>query len=351
MKESGLKRVLVTGGTGLVGSHLVELLLKKEFAVTCLIRDPRRPHWLTGLNVDMVVGDCLQPETLSSAVQDASVVFHVAGLTKARKARDYYKVNHIGTRNMLQACKLKNPGIEKFVLISSLAAAGPGRDGKPVTSDDAPNPVSDYGKSKRLAEEETLTYKDKFPVVILRPSAVYGPRDRDMYELFRWAAHGVTLELSGKERFINFCYVGDLARAILLAAEQQTRSGSIYFVAEDRAYSWSEFRQALLSAGRVKAINIKVPYPAAYLIGLMSELGSLFTTRPALTNRQKIREASQQYWICDLAPTEKELGFKAIYPLQQGLNMTWQWYRDHNWLPEKGGHHPRSTGGKDIGSL
>jgi len=333
MEQTVVKRVLVTGGTGFVGSHLVELLLRKGYAVTCLVRDPQRLRWLTGLNVDVAVGDCSQPETLVHAVRNASAIFHVAGLTKARKACDYYTVNHIGTKNILQACAHGNPSIKKFILVSSLAAAGPSPDGIPVNDSDVPQPVSDYGKSKLLAEEETLRYKDVFSVVILRPSAVYGPRDRDMYELFRWAVRGMTLELFGGERYINPCYVEDLAAALLLAAEKSTQSGSIYFVAENRAYSWSTFRQALLATGGVNAFNVKIPYALAYMIGLVSEIGGLITARPALTNRQKIREAAQKYWTCDLSKTENELGFQALFPLQRGLAVTWKWYRDNNWLP------------------
>jgi nucleoside-diphosphate-sugar epimerase len=332
MEQTGLTRVLVTGGTGLVGSHLVELLLQKGYAVTCLVRDSQRPHWLVGMNVDLVQGDCLKPESLVPAVRGVSLVFHLAGLTKAMHARDYYLVNHLGTRNILEACARHNPAIRKFVLISSLAAAGPSPDGRPVKDTDVPRPVSDYGRSKLLAEGEALRYKDELPVVILRPSAVYGPRDRDMYELFRWAARGVTIELTGGERYINPCYVKDLADAMLLAAEKKTPSGNIYFVAENRSYSWSDFRQALLAAGGVKALNIKIPYAAAYLIGLAAEFGSLFTSRPALTNRQKVREASQKYWVCDLTRTENELGFKAQHSLPKGLEITWKWYRDNNWL-------------------
>jgi nucleoside-diphosphate-sugar epimerase len=332
MGQTGLARVLVTGGTGLVGSHFIELLLSKGYAVTCLVRDPQRLGWLKGMNVDLVQGDCSQPESLAPAVRDVSMVFHLAGLTKATHARDYYRVNHLGTRNILEACVRHNPGIRKFVLISSLAAAGPSQDGRPVRETDLPRPVSDYGRSKLLAEEEALRYKNEFPVVILRPSAVYGPRDRDMYELFRWAVRGLTLELTGGERYINPCFVEDLAAVMLLAAERETPSGSIYFVAENRSYSWSEFRKALLTTGGVSALNIKIPYAAAYLIGLASELASLFTSRPALTNRQKVREASQKYWVCDLTMMENELGFKAQHTLQQGLEITWKWYRDNKWL-------------------
>lgn len=328
-----------------MGSHLVELLLRKGYVVTCLVRNPRNLRWLAGLNVETAVGDCSQPETLIPAVRNASLVFHLAGLTKARKVRDYYAVNHVGTKNILQACVSNNPGLRKFVLVSSLAAAGPSPDGTPVKDSDIPRPVSDYGKSKLLAEEETLRFKDTFPVVVLRPSAVYGPRDRDMYELFRWAVRGLTIELFGGERYINPCYVEDLAAAILLAAEKTTRSGSIYFVAENSLYSWSAFRQALLSTGGVNARTIKIPYALAYLIGVVSELGGLITSRPALTNRQKVREAAQKYWSCDLGKTEDELGFKALFPLERGLAVTWTWYRDNNWLPQKISHHAKNAEG------
>jgi nucleoside-diphosphate-sugar epimerase len=332
MERTDSQRALVTGGTGFVGSHLVELLLSRGYDVTCLVRDPARLRWLRGLNVHIVQGDCNQPASLVSAVREVSVVFHVAGLTKARRAREYYAVNHDGTRNLLEACARHNPGLKKFLLVSSLAAAGPSPDGTPCMTDAAPHPITDYGRSKLLAEKETLKYKDLFPVVIMRPSVVYGPRDRDMFELFRWARRGLTIEITGGERYINPCYVGDLAAAMLAAGEKNTTSGNIYFVAENRAYSWSEFKADLLASGGVKAHTIKIPYAAAYVIGIASEFGSLFTSRPALTNRQKVLEAAQKYWICDITKTEKELGFRHEYPLRKGLEITWQWYRDNNWL-------------------
>jgi nucleoside-diphosphate-sugar epimerase len=326
------QNVLVTGGTGLVGSHLVELLLQRGYTVTCLVRDPAHLRWISGLDVRLIKGDCSLPGSLVSAVKDASLVFHAAGLTKARRAREYYEVNHLGTRNILEACARYNPGISKFILVSSLAAVGASDDGTPVKDTDRPRPVSDYGKSKLLAEEEAMQYKDHFPVVILRPSAVYGPRDADMFELFRWAARGLWLELAGGDRFVNPCFVKDLASALLLAAEKRTASGSIYFVGEDRPYSWSEFRDALLSSGGVKARTLKIPCWAAYLMGLASEFGSIFTSRPALTNRQKVREAVQRYWKCDLTKIENELGFRAAFPLEKGLRITWEWYRKQGWI-------------------
>jgi dihydroflavonol-4-reductase len=332
MAQEGSRRVLVTGGTGFVGSHLVERLLQNGYAVTCLVRNPLHQRWLEGMEVRLAQGDCTRPESLAAVVQDVTVVFHCAGLTKAIHAHDYYLVNHLGTKNLLEACARYNPGIEKFVLVSSQAAAGPSPDGRPVKDGDTPHPVSDYGRSKLLAEDEVRGYKDRLPIVILRPSSVYGPRDVDIYELFRWASRGVTLDMTGGDRYLNLCYVEDLTTALLLSAERRTQSGSVYFVSENRPYSWSEVRALLLSTGCVEAHTLKIPYAAAYLMGLASEIGSLFTNKPALTNRQKMREAAQRYWLCDVGKIENDLRFRAKYPLQKGLELTWQWYRKNNWL-------------------
>lgn len=332
MERTESQRALVTGGTGFVGSHLVDLLLRKGYDVSCLVRNPESLRWLKGRDVTLVKGDCSDPDALAGAVRNVATVYHLAGLTKTSRTREFYEVNHFGTRNILEACAKHNPGLRRFVLMSSLAAAGPSMDGRPAKDTDVPHPVSDYGKSKLLAEQETLKHKERFSIVVLRPSAVYGPRDTDMYELFRWASRGVMLDVAGGDRFINPCYVEDLAAATLFAGVKEVESGSIYFVAENKVYSWNEFRNALFETGKVSARVVRFPYPAAYLVGLVYEIGGLITGRAPIMNRQKVREAAQKYWICDLSKTEKELGFRHEYPLRRGLEITWQWYRDNNWL-------------------
>ena len=332
MKQTVTGTALVTGGTGFVGSHLVELLLSRDYDVTCLVRDPARLRWLTGLNVRIVTGDCSQPASLDAAVRDVSVVYHVAGLTKSYRARDYYRTNQLGTRNLLEACGRHTRAIRKFVLVSSLAAAGPSRAGRPVSDRDVPAPVSDYGRSKLRAEEEVLRFKDRFPVVILRPSAVYGPRDTDVFELFKFASKGLILDMRGGERYLNWCYVNDLSEALLLAGERTVPSGSTYFVAEERAYSAAEFHQALQMTGGVTAKVVKVPVWMGYAIGALSEAAGAIRGRAAIVSRQKVREAVQQYWTCDVARARQDLGFTAKVPLEQGLERTWKWYREQKWI-------------------
>ena len=332
MKQTVTGSVLVTGGTGFVGSHLVELLVSKGYEVSCLVRDPGKIRWLKDQRVRLVQGDCSDRDSLEAAVRNAVTVYHVAGLTKAARRRDFYEVNHIGTRNILDACARRGPNIQKFVLVSSLAAAGPSQADRPVKAMDVPHPVSDYGRSKLLAEEETLKFKGRFPVVILRPSAVYGPRDTDVFELFRWAAKGYILDMSGSERFLNWCYVKDLAEALVMAGERSVPSGSIYFVAEDRIHSMTGFQRALQESGGVTAKIIKVPVWTGYLIGLAAEAAGLLTGRPTIINRQKVREAAQQYWTCDLNTIRADLGFRAAMSLEQGLTVTWKWYRENGWI-------------------
>ena len=324
--------VLVTGGTGFVGSHLVELLISRGYEVACLARDPDRLRWIAGLPVRVVQGDCSRPGSLPAAVRDAAVVYHVAGLTKAFRSRDYYEVNQQGTRNLLEACARHAPGLRNFVLVSSQAAAGPSLDGRPIQENDAPHPVTDYGRSKLLAEEEALRYKDRFPVVILRPSAVYGPRDTDVLELFKMASKGIILDLAGGERFMNWCFVRDLAETLLAAGERPVPTGSRYFVAEERSYSATEFHDALLRTGCVRARVIRLPIAMGYAVGLLSEAAGALRGKATIMNRQKVREAVQRAWTCDVSRTRNELGFTSQTGLEDGLTATWKWYRDASWV-------------------
>ncbi len=323
MEQNVSPQVLVTGATGFLGSHAADLLTSKGYTVTCLVRDPGRLRWLEGKNVRLVQGDCCDPSSLAGAVRDASFVVHAAGVTKALRRSEYHAVNTGGTENLLRACGEQGRAIKRFVLVSSRAAAGP---------DGLDRPVSDYGWSKLRAEEAAFRFQDRFPVTILRPTALYGPRDSDVFQLFRMAAKGLLLEISGPERFLQWCHVADAAAAVVLALEQRGSGGRAYCIAEERAYSLTEFRQALLRSGGVQARVVRVPRFAAAGFALAAELAGRLRGRPTIMNRQKVHEAAQPGWTCDTGPASRDLGFRAALPLEQGLAMTWAWYRQQGWL-------------------
>ena len=230
-------KVLVTGGTGFIGSHLVEALLQKGIQVRCLLRKSSDLKWIKGLPVEYAWGDCRDPASLKEAVKGVDQVFHSAGVTKAVREETFFEINAYGTENLIQACLEHNPDLQKFIYLSSQAAAGPSRNGNRKKETDPCQPVSPYGQSKRMGEELALSHGHKLPLLILRPSAVYGPRERDIYFFFKLLSKGIHLCASSPDQHISLCYVQDVVQAILLAAETRTSRGEIFFVSDGQDYS------------------------------------------------------------------------------------------------------------------
>src|SRR3990172_2848019 len=176
-------KALVTGATGFIGSHLTEELIRRGYSVTCLVRKASSPRWLDGIEATMVCGDCEDEGSLNGLSADFDYIFHLAGLTKAKRDDDFFRANSGGTENLLRVLSRKARRLKRFLYLSSLAAVGPSEDGAPLSERAAPHPVSSYGRSKREGEEINLRNRDRIPVTILRPPAVYGPRDMDFYLL------------------------------------------------------------------------------------------------------------------------------------------------------------------------
>ncbi|MBI5696698.1 MAG: NAD-dependent epimerase/dehydratase family protein [Nitrospirae bacterium] len=325
-------RALVTGGTGFIGSHLVEALLKRGDHVRCLVRDPDRPKWLKGLDVELVRGDCADRDSLRGVTEGMDYVFHAAGLTKAVRPEEYYTANGDGTRNIAEAAARDGAGtLRKFVLVSSQAAMGPSRKGEPRQEDDPPEPVSDYGKSKLAAETYALGYRDRMDVVIVRPTSVYGPRDTDIFTFFKMVKSGIRTTFKD-ERQVSLCYVDDLVDGILAAAFGDTRSGEAFFIAEARPYTWDEIGLAFAEAVGTKPVRVVLPVPLMAVVAVISEAVSAFTGRPALLNRQKIAEIRQRYWVVDVTRANERLGFNAVHGIADGAKITADWYKGQSWL-------------------
>ena len=325
-------KVLVTGATGFIGSHLVESLLQRGVQVRSLIRKTSDLKWLKDLPIECVNGDCNDQASLREAVKDVDQVFHLAGVTKAIKEETYFQVNAMGTENLIHACLENNPHLQKFIYLSSQAAAGPCRNGGKKTEFDQCEPVSPYGQSKKMGEELALVHSGEMPLLILRPSAVYGPRDRDFYAFFKILSKGIKPCFYDQDQHISMCYVKDAVQAILLASESNTSSGEIFFLSDGHDYRMEEVSDILAQAMRVNAICIRVPKWLISGIARLSEYLSKLSGKPPLINRGKVEEMIQKNWVCDITKAKTHLGFEPQVGLSEGARLTFEWYRKENWL-------------------
>ncbi len=319
-------KALVTGATGFIGSHLTEALVKKGFEVICLVRSTSNLKYLEDLNVRLVTGNCSQVESLYEAVSGVDYVFHLAGLTKAGCEADFLSANEKGTGNLLQAVLRKNTAVKRFVYISSLAAAGPSSDGVPLKEDCSALPVSFYGKSKLAGEQLVLNHRDDLPVVVIRPPAVYGPRDKDMLVFFKMVKAGVA-PVWGTSHY-SFIYIEDLIHGILLSALDKNVGGEIFFMSDGVIYSSDDIINAIADAVQKRPVKFKIPRFIMSVAGLISERFG----KSSIINADKIRELKHLNWVCDMSKAAERLKFEPRVKIKEGVRWTADWYRIHQWL-------------------
>jgi len=325
-------KALVTGATGFIGSHLVEALVQRKVQVTCLLRKTSNPNWLKGLPVQFVSGDCRDRSSLNQCVKEVDQVFHLAGVTKAVNENTYFEVNGLGTDNLVRACRENATRLQKFIYLSSQAAAGPCQNGGRKKEADPCAPISPYGRSKRLGEELALAHSHEIPLLVLRPSAVYGPRDRDVYALFKWISKRIKPCLIGQAQHISMCYVQDIVRAILLAAEVQTKSGEIFFLSDGQDYRMEEIGDVFARAMKITALRLPIPKQLMFGISSSMEYFSKVSGKPPLINKGKVEEMIQSNWLCDITKARTLLGFEPEISLSEGARLTFDWYKKENWL-------------------
>ncbi|RKY26676.1 MAG: NAD(P)-dependent oxidoreductase [Planctomycetota bacterium] len=336
-----MARVLVTGANGFVGSHLVEHLLSLGHEVTCLVRRTSNLQWIEALPVRFAYGEARLPESLPPVVKGQEYIFHNAGVTRAWNARGYIETNALGTRNMLRACAAAGDSIRKFVLVSSQAAAGPCRDGRVVTEDDTPRPVSHYGRSKLLAEKFAHRFENRLPVTIVRPSAVYGPRDRDGLDLFKNARRHLATIVGFRRASLLSTHVRDIVEGIALAGLAEESAGRTYFISYDKPHSWEEITDAIGEVVGKTAIRLRVHGDTVKLLGrwitALAATARALGLRPErsgpplLTVARSI-ELAQRCWLCSCERAKKELAFSPKIGLREGIRLTAEWYRREGWI-------------------
>ncbi|RXK89434.1 NAD-dependent epimerase/dehydratase family protein [Chlorobaculum sp. 24CR] len=329
--------ILVTGSTGFIGSRMVDTLIGQGRRVRVLLRPESRATSPSGrrAGVEEVRAAYGDAEALGRAVSGVASIIHLAGVTKAVDEAGFIAGNVTPTENLLEAVRRRNPGLRRFLLVSSLAAMGPATSPSPgVRESDRPRPVSAYGRSKLLGEEAARRHVGGVPLTIVRPPAVYGPGDRDILEVFAMMKKGYLLSAgSGTRQRFSMIHVDELIEGTLLALRSEAAAGQDYFITSPRGYAWDEVIEAARPVlGFRRLMRINLPKPLVFALGAVLGAVAKLTARPALINRDKARELVQDFWVCSPQKAERELGFTAAIPLAEGVAETLRWYRQQGWL-------------------
>jgi nucleoside-diphosphate-sugar epimerase len=325
-------KVFITGATGFVGSFLAESLIEKKYNVRCLVRKQSNLRWIADLDVECYYGTLSDKQSLYKGLENVDMVFHLAGLTKARTEDEYFEANYTGTKNLIDAVIKVNKKLQRFIHVSSQAAIGPSPSIIPIDENCKPNPLTYYGKSKLAGEKYVLENKDNLPITILRPPAVYGPRDTDILEFFRTVKTGIIPQLGGTDKYLSLIHVKDLVEGIIRASELKKAEGKTYFITSPKPYPWSEIAKTTLKVMNKRGFKVPVPLILMKGVALVSEGISTFTKKPALVNNQKIIEMEQDFWTCSPDRAKKDLDFEAKISLEDGIRETIAWYKENRWL-------------------
>jgi nucleoside-diphosphate-sugar epimerase len=321
-------RTLVTGATGFVGSHLAEALHRRGDEVTVLARSASKAAALAPLGVRVVAGDLHDRAALQRAVDGQDIVYHVAGVVAARSEADFMAANRDGTRNLVEAAE--RVGSKRFVMVSSMAAAGPAAKGRPLTGVEPPSPVTAYGRSK-LAAEQAVTGA-RLAWSILRPPMVYGPRDREVLKVFRLARLGVGPVMGDGTQELTAVHAADLAEALVAAGTRVAAVGRTYYPCHPEIFTGAEMVRAV---GRVMGKSpavIRVPAPVGRGVLMVTEAAARLAGRTTILTADKANEFFQPAWTGDPAPLTRDTGWRAMRDLRTGLEETYQWYRTAGWL-------------------
>jgi nucleoside-diphosphate-sugar epimerase len=282
--------------------------------------------------VEYVYGSLTDSSALREAVAGMDCIYHLAGITKAKEKAEYFEGNHIATKNLLDAVLAVKPALTRFVHVSTQAAVGPSENRVPVDESTPFHPITTYGVSKMEAENECLKHTGEIPITIVRPPAVYGPRDKDVFEFFKTMNRNLQPMIGFTDKLVSLIHVKDLVDGIILAGEHPKAVGKTYFISSERFYEWKEVGEITAGVMGKKVLRLRIPEAGVYAIAAFAELFSLITRKPTLLNFEKAKDIVQDAWTCSIEKARTELGFKESMTLEQGIKDTVEWYREQGWL-------------------
>ncbi|MHB1329682.1 MAG: NAD-dependent epimerase/dehydratase family protein [Gemmatimonadales bacterium] len=321
-------KAFVTGGTGFVGGHLVRALRARGDDVTALVRTPARATALSALGATLVEGDIQSPRTVAEAIKDHDVVFHVAGLIAARSEAEFLAVNREGTGVMVEAAE--RSGRPRFILVSSLAAGGPTAPGVRLVGTEPGAPVTRYGRSK-LAGEEMVRASD-LPWTIVRPPAVYGPGDREMFRIFKAATLGIAPVFGRGDQQLSVVYGPDLVEALIATSLAPATVGQVYYACHREILTTREMVGLAAAAVGRRVRIVGIPQSIGRALLTVTDRAARLFDRATVLSYDKAAEFFAPAWLADPGPLEVASGWTAQHDFATGARATVAWYRQQGWL-------------------
>jgi dihydroflavonol-4-reductase len=327
-------KALVTGGTGFIGSHLVDELLTRNYSVVCTYRKTSDLRWLLNKKVELIETDLSDIDSIKNAIDGVDIIFHVAGSVRALDYQGFLQGNLAPTKNIIDAVLTSKIELKRFVYVSSQTVAGP------APSPDAPldenticNPITDYAKSKKAAEDFVIQNKDELPITIIRPPGVFGPRDTAIFSLFKIISLRVAPHFGFTEKYVSLINGMDLSRGIAMSAVSEKTIGEIYYLAYDEYFSYSElFSYVRKALGQRKTLDIKLPESLVLTVGYITEFFGRITKSPPVFNYDKAKDFIQEYWICKSDKAKRDFGFEAKIGMEEAIKKTVNWYIKQGWI-------------------
>ncbi len=324
-----MKKIVITGANGFIGSFLAYKLIQQKYDVTCFVRFGSNIELLSENN-KIVYIDYSNKKELFHLLQDQEIIMHAAALTRAKKWEQFNEINIELTEKLID-CYNNTDSLKQFIFLSSQAAAGPAANQNPKTESDFCIPISMYGKSKLLAEN-IIQKKAEKPWTIIRPVAVFGPGEKDFLQFFKMIKKHISFLIGYSKKFVNLIYVEDLVDIIIKTLGNQKSYNQIFFASDENIYSWNDFISNLEKALNTSSVRLKIPEALLLPVAIISEFCAFHRDKIPLFNREKAKEMKQQYWLVSNKKAKELLNFKTSTDLYTNLKKTYDWYKEKDWM-------------------
>ncbi len=330
-------KILITGASGFIGSFIVEEALKKGFDTWAAVRKSSSKEYLKDESINFIELNLSSKAQLIEQLRghDFDYVVHAAGVTKCLNKHDFHRINTEGTQNLLDAILEVQMPLKRFVFVSSLSIFGAIKEQQPydeIRETDTPQPNTEYGRSKLAAEKYLESLGTRVPYIILRPTGVYGPREKDYFMMAKSIKQHSDFAVGYKRQDITFVYVSDVVQAIFLALDKGD-NGRKYFLSDGEIYQSTTFSDLIHEElGRPWWIRITAPVWVLRIITFCGEYIGRMTGKVTALNNDKFNILRQRNWRCDIQPAIDELGYKPTVKLAEGVRRSIKWYKQQGWL-------------------